>query len=747
MAAALAAAAVPFATLADTESSGQHTFAVRADLGLAPEIDTVLARITVPQQVRIPEGSTAKRVVQELCGTRAPSQIEEIDLKSDTGTTRAVRFPTCLRQKTNVHVIAHIADNLEGIAVRLGMRRSSKGQLRIVQLNPLLAKLLQKPFLPGDTVIAPIAPDWTTISAKPGEFSTRGELVDRIAEAIGCGAENHESCLARRSIVVIDRGATTPANAASAAGVQPQFSAAFLPKLRPALYVSQSRRETTGLTPVAMFMLAAAVARSPATPIPVTADALRNAIIAPDQWPYDKELAARVLSDGLPPQPKHPVEIGVAENGLRNRDGAPLTRTMFVTSLEKGPPLTKRDVNRDGYIDDFVGAGIGRDSADASGTGDVGLCAAEPPPFLVWQGDALQVASHGSVVTSIAAGRDFLVPSQSLADALPKIMFFRTSADGCVGSAGDGAEELSALQGLQFLGLRNVAVINFSGLVDGAAGDTLSNEILLSDGYGVSLYVFPATDRGINLDDNPVSPQRLGNPTYAPAVSRDVIVVGAATSNRTRWTHSGFGDSTVRLYAPGEPRGAVNILGQDISYPVATSYSAPLASFAIAVMKAQNMSLTRAQLRARLLLSTWEMNSDAGTPMGRGDGRIPIGILDLVKAATINHSSVETLQQQPDGTKILRTYVGDISGGLDSLCPEGAIDTDGLQALILNPASLDGARKIELFPTAISKDSHQIAILPDSTCRPSGVLTLQSLGGGTLALPWTAITKILLPIG
>lgn len=250
-----------------------------------------------------------------------------------------------------------------------------------------------------------------------------------------------------------------------------------------------------------------------------------------------------------------------------------------------------------------------------------------------------------------------------------------------------------------------------------------------------------------NLDDpEAVCPGCLGNPDRFGAIPRyRILTVGAAERNLRRADFSGHGDKTVRIYAPGDPSGAIDIDGQNASaYQSATSYATPLVSLAVGIAYALGME-DAAKIRNRLLLASWPLLGDDGKPVGKAGGPLEIEVVDLVRVAALHHTSIETIEPGPDGRPVRRVYVGRIVNGLDRLCEGTEIDKLANQAIRFGEIDANGNRDATL---ALFKPDTKTFYPPTRqvSCASSGALTINSLRDGIVTVPASSVTQILLPL-
>lgn len=699
------AASIPAAAQVPAESVPITVFSIRADLSQADAIAPLLAKIGESVLYPIQPGQDAQFAVAYACGAPPPPLLGLETLPSKMGTSQYARAAPCVRRLHNVIVIARDGDTLETIAVRLGMRPSSSHLLRVRKGKSPLRRQMKAGLSKGDQVVAALAPDWTTVTPRPGTVRTREEFVKAIALAMKCGAENDDSCLMRRSVFVTVR---TPR--------------------KPAGNILQSRVNGEENQPEPP-------SGPPFTPAPAPAPSA----VAEGQWPYDAELVKLLLKEAVDAGGLRPTLIGVADNGLGSRDGAPLAPDLFAATYEV-PPSNDNDDDDNTIIDDLIGAGAARLDNGEGRTGDVALCGDQPAPdYASWSAEGRESASHGSVVASIATGHP--LRSNQIAAALPRLLFYRTVRNGCTADAGLQISEKDVVDAAEYLLFYDVKVVNMSFAEEPGNSATLASQlshILVAP--NAPILVAAAGNYTGNLDERFFCPACLGNSERYPTVPRQrVIVVGAADRALRRHDYSGFGRKTVRLYAPGEPVGALDIAGQDASaFKSATSYATPLASLAVGLAYALGMD-DQAKIRNRLYLSTWPLLEDDGQPVGRLDGPLDIGVLDLVRVAAIRFHAIETLR---DGVR--RVYVGRIVAGIEGVCPGTAVDQPAFQAIRLGRADANGLRDSTLVKRAADPRTYFPLSVPAS-CASTGTVTIEALRDGRVDVPAASITQILMP--
>jgi hypothetical protein len=677
-------------------------FSIRADLSQADAIAPLLAKIGQPVLYHVKPGQDPQLAIAGVCGTSPPPlQAIRTQPTRDGTTVYAVAAP-CVRRLHNVVAIARDGDTLESIAVRLGMRPSSSRSLRVKKGKSSTAQQTAR-LSKGDRVVATLAPDWSTITPKQGTVRTRSDLVREVALAMKCGAEDDEACLLRRSVFVTER--TYGKTIASI----------------------QSRVAVEGGQPDPS---------PPAPPDPATPEA---SSIAQGQWPYDIELVKILLKEAIVGNDMRRALIGVVDNGLASRDGSPLDSKLFASTYET-PPVDDADDDDNNVVDDLIGAGAARSDNAEIRTGDLGLCGDQPPPdFAAWDEAGREKASHGSVVASIATGQG--LRSNDIAAALPKLLFYRAVRNGCTAEAGLQFSENDIIDAAEYLLFYDIKVLNMSIAEEPGRSTNLARQLAntLVAPNAPMLVAAAGNDTG-NLDERFYCPACLGNGERYPDLPRQrVIVVGAADRTLKKSDYSGYGKKTVRLFAPAEPFGALDITGRDAGqFKSATSYATPLVSLALSLAYALGME-DQAKIRNRLYLSTWPLLGDDGEPVGRLDGPLDVGVLDLVRVAAIRHQTIETLQNG-----IRRVYVGRIVAGLNDVCPGTRVDQTALHAIRLGAPDNTGLREAILVKR--THDPQTFFPLTDrANCQSAGTVKIEALRDGTVDIPASTITQILNP--
>jgi hypothetical protein len=719
-------------------TQGVSKFAVRSDLSNADAVNAVLAQVAEPLLVHIDDDTNPEAATAERCGGRTPKLLGIEVRPGPDGRQQFARISPCAKQIRNARIKARSGDTLETIAVRFGMRPSSTATLKVIRVTPQNQRPAGKALTPGDIVVAALAPDWTYFTARPGTVSDRSSLVGMVAAAMGCGAESPDKCLARRSVYVVDRTpipkVSHPAQDPASQSMQPVEQPAPRAANKPGVATREAKPRIANPTRLIF-------ANQPQDPPPAPPAIISR--VAPGQWPYDRDLVAALLASAAASHNLLPSQIAIAEGGLGSEDGRPLPPDAFAHTDESAP-ANGVDDDGNGYVDDLIGAGVAREDV-APQLGSVALCAATPAPvYSTWAPEPFELASHGTIVSSIAAGLALRSNLGAIA-ALPKLLFFRMAHNACDLDADTLGGPVEAISAAEYLTGYENTVLNLSFVEPGSAGDNLAQTLgRLLKAPNAPIMVAAAGNYTGNIDDARPCPACLGNVARYPDIpSSRVLVVGAADATLTLAQYSGFGDQTVRLYAPGEPLGAIDIMGADASTrKAATSYATALVSFAAATARALGIQ-DQARIRNRLLLSTWPLLDDAGRPIGKAGGPMPLGVLDLVKVAAIRFQAVERIERLPDNRQVLRTYVGRITSGLEGVCPGTAVTEASMLSIRLAAAAPDGSRT----PTIALRHPDPQTLYPmfraTPPCHPVGSLTIDDLRDHVVVIPMSDVTQIL----
>ena len=687
------------------------TFVLRVNPKWADRVNAVLKRVAHPNEVALPAGMTPDDLVQRLCAGHAvdtPLPVEDEPGK--------IRISPCVHIATGVKVTVRGGNTLEGIAVRNGLPASAGPDLKVTRpdaTRPVTPGTLRA----GDVVSIPEVPLWTTVAVRDELIKDRKSMVDLISAAVSCKGDL-DDCILKRGIYVLDGpGARNSPQTPPPPILPPE------PLVKFKRYLGLGMLELGPARPVHSML--STVAAGPTLPAPKP-----SIPVAVDQWPYDVKLLAAIFQDLQAPLP-YGGNVGVADLGLANANGAPLPDDLFDHSQDQRPD----------YEQDVIGAGVKRSVNDIVATGDVSLCAgAAQPPFSAWDPDPFGSASHASVTVSLAGALRVRQTYPDMGQRLPHVVFFRMLPNACDPRASfDPGEGAMALAFTYLAQRSDVIAISLM-----STSDTLTPFVTLMQtnlAYRGQLLVLPSgNDTPGDLDKNPFSPQLLGSNVMGVQTANCTIVVGSATRELGIAGYSNYGDGTVSLYAPGEPVGALNIAGQDASaFAPATSYSAPHVALAAGIL--ESFGYKTRDVKDRLAAATWPLT---GVHSAR------IGVVDLVKVAAVRHHVVEVIESGPDGAPVRRTYVGKLRERLQDLtiCKGWPFFEGRVQAVRLDNDGRDRTARVYLkndYEVTGGPLSGRRKIQEVRSCRSEGQLHFDALLAGQKTFPLSTITQIQLP--
>lgn len=744
----------------DSTNAVSPAFVLRVNPHLAPEINEVLARTAQRAEVVIPAGQTAEEYLAQVCGGHSPAyEVAE----AGTSATK-VRAAPCARIKQNLQIEVTAGDTLEGLAVRNGLPRTAAAHLKVIPSGESKARPTKPENLKiGDLVVIPEAPLWTHVVMNPEVVADRAALVSALASSLKCRTEDPEACLAEREVTVLDRATVRKPDEFEPQPAQQIQLLKFLSNVTSDVLAEIRAMEEPSRAAVALETIAPAplppspppppepVALIPPVPAPPSTTAPVSISVAPEQWPYDVGLLAAILKDAANAgHIKTSTTIGVADVGLGDFLGSPLPVTLFDIGTEKlqeeeghlEPDGADNDANM--YVDDIFGAGVPRvRDGELMGTGDLGLCKAEQPPFATWTPEPLSQASHGVAVSSVAAALGLRKTAPQVADALPKLVFFRMLESACAQDARFNVAEAELVTAFEYLKTRT-NIINISYIVDNTSGKRFASEIKDILPHHDVLLVLPAgNDTPGDLDDHGNCPACLGNDSTnrGGTAAKRSLVVGAATRDLRRAPFSNYGERTVGLFAPGEPTGALNLANQPVPLTdAATSYAAPLVALAAGIVRSFGGTNSPMDIKDRLLATTWPLDDPASRP-----DRTHVGVLDLVKAAAIRHHAVEVKEVDPDGQLVRRTYVGRLLTPLRelTLCVgQGGFQEAGVHAIRLGEPDDDGERRLLIYYRKQIDPRTKQRLIQRLLCRPEGELRIRTLIHGDKTFPLSEVTQI-----
>lgn len=693
-------------------------FSVRANPEWASAVNRALAEIAQPVEAKVPDGMTPTQFVQRLCGGRPATVLQAQD--------GLVHFAPCVRIDLNVSVSVTKGDTLEGLAARSGLPRTAATRVTIVPNGataPVAATASGTALFEGDTVLIPQVPLWTQVIGKPNVIAGREAFVRALARHLSCGTLKPDECLSRRGVIVLTR-ASVPIARGDATPLG-SLAKGLLPSL-------------LTFEPAAITYASKAIATSEPPQLPTTVAV--PVAVAPEQWPLDARLVAAIVQDAASQMSDfRPAHVGVVDGGFATKTGPPFLDGTFGDGDDL-PDDNNHDDEGNDWVDDNFGAGIARPPiggkpGESLGTGNLSFCGASPTlDVTAWPDSAIRMASHGAAVAALAAGRSVRQMAPDAAASMPKVVFFRMLGSVC-DPDGDFRPTAGGEIATGYHYLSNsrrstkVYAINVSYSVP--AGD-LSEQLFLAMQnmvpYYTRLLVVASGDDGLPLDSSAGCPICLGKEDRNNRSSRNTLVVGAATRHLQRASYSNYGLRTVLLYAPGEAVGAADLKGRDIpETDGATSYAAPYVTFAAGLMV--SLGIAPEDVNDRLRAATWPIDAPA-TEIDRERA----GVLDLARAAAVRHDAIVVDEAGPNGSRLLRTYVGTLDS-IPALCPGQGVSLPAIHAIRLSEQAADGERVIRLYmrsqPDPNKDHVGRKFIRTMSSCRPTGTVTMKSLISGT----------------
>ena len=772
---------------AQTDHDFAERYSIRVDPSISRQINGVLAQLAEDMEADIPPDQSTDTFLQQRCGVRSTPRMELKEQLPDG--TRRIRHASCATFGGKRTVVVEPGLTLEAIAVRWGLRPDKAGTLRIESGpdNPLRTNISPIAMLPGDRVVLPQTSLWTDIQLKPGVTTDRDALISAFADALDC-TENRQECVRKRGVLVLRQGRSVPSNqtqqtpdthlnsdevipndwyngqaegitaavisdrigngskfVSSERSIRERVIANMAEKDKQRL---SSRTESSGMLVVPAHPTIEGIVSD----LPMSVQTMREEIPAPregqivgvaaDQWPYDvRRVAAVLLADKLRRQP---VSVGIADGGLRVKSGEPLPKELLASNsdeLDEEPQGKNSDDDLNSYLDDYYGAGVRRaEDVDLApgmlGTGELSLCPSDPG-FDGWSPESFELASHGSVVASIASGWP-LWEYSTVELGLPRIRFYRMVTSQCDAANKFLINDSEIIKAIQYLFDKNSDVINLSLKSSirgdnpnfrGSAASELTNDLRM-------LVVAAGNDDAENLDEGTICPACLGSPSekYHDA-SRRVIVVGSAERTLTQTPTSNYGPSTVRFFAPGSGP-AINILGNPAgNLESSTSYAAPIAALSVAILKSYNIQ-SYWDIKERLAAASWPLTHDDGSPH---TGKV----IDLTKVVGVYRDVVESIFLE-DGEWIRRNYIGEIQGNIQDLiiCEEKAFNRARFHSINLGLPRSDGAR----LASWTGKWNGQRYPFGNLICRSDGSLVIHDIIEGRIELPMDRVTHVLLSL-
>lgn len=716
-------------------------FSIRVDPSSAEDVNAVLARYAANAITDVPNGQDIAAFLSRRCGDKTVPDIKAV-MPLVNGKRRVEHTP-CARLGGSRTVTVEPGLTLEGIAARWGLRADKVSSLKIRsgEGNPSRASISPETMLPGDQVVVPQTSLWTEIRLKPDLPVGRDGLVSAIADALGCTGDQ-EVCVRGKGVLVLKQGGSVVSPPQPAPTSDSRVPEAATPDL--SLVFSRVERLlpnrdltlATEVTSVPISYMASAEAQ--ATAVEPMAPSAMPVPVAPDQWPYDVRRVSAILAKDR--DLLRFVRVGVADGGLGNATGSPLPTSLLVRN---GREFDDGDIDDDddenSYIDDFYGAGLKRSDENLAdeilGTGKLDLCPAQPD-FASWPMKGLLRASHGAVVSSIAAGWPLRGPDQAAWPKLPRLQFYRMVTKQCAPDIMFSVEDGEINKALRYLFGQDAEVVNLSYKISirgdnrdlrDAARAELNNDTRM-------LVVAAGQDDSDNLDDGKLCPACLASPVVGD-LSRRVLAVGAAERTLRSSPGSNQGEKTVRFYAPGQGAG-MDILGRPISDPKsATSYAGPYAAFAIALLKGYDIK-NYWEITERLEAASWPLL------MADGSWHPTARVIDITKVVGIYHDVIEATVIE-NGVAVRRDYVGTIVPRIQDLtiCKGVTFKRATVHSIRLGavgPGSLRFAQWEE------RQDGESFAQRTDLDCRSSGAIEIDDILDHRVVIPLEQVNQILL---
>lgn len=762
----LVAIAIAVGGSAKTHAQKAAGFSIRVDPSVAREVNMLLANVAESAVTDVPEGYDVELYLQNRCGMSTPPAIAAFTAMPN-GKQRVIHA-SCARFGGSRVVLVEPGLTLEGIAARWGLRASTATTLRIKSGagNPKRNNILPEAMLPGDEVVLPQTSIWTDIRLRPeAAINDRDGLVLAIADAIGC-VGNAGDCVRQKGVLLLPHGEEETAlspdlqNSPESPPNDPiEVPPVELEEMPPrisdgggveirsvnrALQFSDIRNEPRHRD----FPISASVEyldkTGSTTPIQVSTTEMSNPVsaemptgVAAEQWPYDVNRVAKVLFHDR--EWRKVVTTGVADGGLGDASGAPMPPGVRAQNSEelKGKGNDDDDFNE--YVDDFYGAGVKRSddgdlATDMLGTGKLNLCPHQVA-FETWSQKAFNFASHGTLVSSIAAG--WPLRNQD-ADTLklPRIQFYRMVTNQCDPGTQFHVRDAEITKAIYYLFGQKIDVVNLSMKVSvrGVNRDLKSAARSVLNGDARILVLAAGNGDSDDLDKGELCPACLGSPKLEFTAKR-VLVVGAAERTLFASPGSNQGEKTIRFYAPGQAIG-VNILGLPVTNSESsTSYAAPMVAFAVALLKSYGL-VNYWEITERLEAASW--------PLLRPDGseHPTARVIDLTKVVAFHTDVVETIVNE-NGERVRRSFVGAIDERIQDLglCEGQIFSRAKVHSIRFGSISENGYR------TARWENRFDEEIFPQDgteSCRSTGTITIDDVLEGKKVISLQDVTQVLL---
>ncbi|WP_116450799.1 S8 family serine peptidase [Blastococcus litoris] len=229
--------------------------------------------------------------------------------------------------------------------------------------------------------------------------------------------------------------------------------------------------------------------------------------------------------------------------------------------------------------------------------------------------------SHGASVSGTVGAR--AGNAKGLAGVAPDVTIMPLVIGG-----GSTVDVLAGIEAIRYAVDHGADVINASwgGTVTGSALTALRSAVQYAAAHDVLVVAAAGNDSG-NRDTNLVYPASLTEP--------NVITVGSSTAADTVSSFSGYGASSVDLFAPGSK---VLVTTNTGGYALAdgTSFSSPIVAAAVALYRQAMPTATAAEVKAALLADVDPVPAFTGKSVT--GGRLSLGRLTGIPAESVGYA-------------------------------------------------------------------------------------------------------------
>lgn len=735
-------------TTAVAQTSTAPTFQLRAPPEYAKLIDPVLERLTLPVTMAVPAGQDPAAYLGRLCVGGAPKL---------TGAARSQGIVTlidqipCVRARPQHVVTVAPGDSFSDIIGRYGLSSRAAAKLRIT--GPNGERRRTRDVHVGDRLTIPAQPTWFPIMLSPAGGG-RATFEAALGAALGCKAAA-QTCLAGKGVLLLESNLGPNNSVTPPASPQGQiqdgetkrhFDFSYpggVKAVRVADVMSEFKAQAalTINAPAAAIVDAGGDAQNGGNSTGPSA-AVVSGFAIPAEWPFD---IPRTIA-GLHRLQPRPVVIGVADGGLADGQGNPLSALLAADPIAQAA-LANRDEDGRDYEGDVYGAGPVRPGeqvpAGFLGTGDIGLCGTPLPDYATWPEQSRELASHGSAVASIAVGRVLRLADATIAADLPRLRFFRM-VTACTPPTGLDVKPGDVAVALDYL-FRTVSIVNLSYMP--RASDPKSDwgmvpSVVLPEGRyliasaGNDSAALPTTTGCFACMFS--APEAIGKHAYASRL----FAIGAATPQLQRDSQSNYGDA-VTFYAPGYPVGAVDIAGGSIdpaksALTNSTSAAAPLVTLAIAILQSAGIT-DPVSIRERLAESSWPMQARDGSE------DMTHWVVDITKVAALGYDVVEVVQPDKDNVLRRHDYVGSFLDSEPVLCTNigSSMTRSGNHGYRLASKDARGFRTAFLFRRQRDPYGGAYQRKSDQCLAASGSFRFQDVSDGKIIIDFDTVSAVI----